>query len=53
MAEAGGGWQSVEASGADQWPDGGSPGILTLQRERGSGCAGVAADAARLLLGCC
>ncbi|KAL2717910.1 hypothetical protein V1478_011786 [Vespula squamosa] len=28
--EVAGGWQSVEASGADQWPDGASPGILTL-----------------------
>lgn len=27
---AGGGWQSVEGSGADQWHDGGNPGILTL-----------------------
>lgn len=26
----GGGWQSVEGSGADQWHDGGNPGILTL-----------------------
>jgi len=25
-----GGWQSVEGSGADQWHDGGNPGILTL-----------------------
>lgn len=27
---AGGGCQSVEGSGADQWHDGGNPGILTL-----------------------
>lgn len=35
MTEAGSGWQSVEASGADQLPDGGNSGILTLQQPRG------------------
>lgn len=28
--DGGGGWQSVGGSGADQWHDGGNPGILTL-----------------------
>lgn len=35
MAEVGGGWQSVEASGADQWPDGGNSGILTPYTAKG------------------
>lgn len=51
MAEVGGGWQSVEASGADQWPDGGNSGILTPYTAKGvslSLCA-VAADAAARL----
>lgn len=34
-AEVADGWQSVEASGADQWPDGGNSGILTLQPAKG------------------
>lgn len=33
--EVGGGWQSVEASGADQWPDGGNSGILTPYTAKG------------------
>lgn len=45
-AEVADGWQSVEASGADQWPDGGNSGILTLQPAKGGGGAAVAADAA-------
>ena len=44
-----GGWQSVEASGADQWPDGGNSGILTLQPAKGA--AAGAADAAAAAAG--
>ena len=44
-----GGWQSVEASGADQWPDGGNSGILTLQPAKGA--AAGAADAAAATAG--
>lgn len=47
MAEVGGGWQSVEASGADQWPDGGNSGILTLHSQGGLFCR-CSADAASL-----